>query len=355
MALVFAVSIADSLLRIPIQPSDSLEQILEAQRSPSTVASFWATISAPGYMRPVFRAQNKALFDLAGGAHYRAVYRGFHVVLLVTALLLFAAAARVQTIRDVSSLAFALTVLVGLHTFRGTVQEAFPVNHYLNVLVVCLLTLNLARSKGALWVDVLAIVGFTYAILLLETGVLVWVIAATAWMLGWRGISSRAVLTMTALLIGYFYLRFGYFDIGAPTMTERSTGYLLDVLEPAELEEKFGRRPLWLYTYNVVTSAMSVVSSEPRSGSFVAVRSWLEGALLPRTLLAIVTSLATTIVIVTAAVVRARSHRQLDDTARFLILFLAVLAGNAALSFAYSKDEILIPAGAFYALAVYAG
>ena len=42
-----------------------------------------------------------------------------------------------------------------------------------------------------------------------------------------------------------------------------------------------------------------------------------------------------------------------DDTARFILVGVAVLVANAAVSFAYTKSEIMSPAGAFYALAAF--
>jgi len=42
-----------------------------------------------------------------------------------------------------------------------------------------------------------------------------------------------------------------------------------------------------------------------------------------------------------------------DDTARFIVVFAALLCASAALSFAYTKDEIMSAAGAFYALAAF--
>ena len=99
---------------------------------------------------------------------------------------------------------------------------------------------------------------------------------------------------------------------------------------------------------------MSVLLSEPRAGVFSGVRSWLDGELLPRTVLAITTSLATTTIILSAFVRRIKI-RQLDDTARILIVALTVFVANALISFPYTKDEIQLPAGAFYALAAYAG
>ena len=93
--------------------------------------------------------------------------------------------------------------------------------------------------------------------------------------------------------------------------------------------------------------------SEPRAGRFVAVDAWLHDALVPRLVLNVATSLATTGAIAFASV-RAWKRRPLDDDGRLIVVFLAVLVANAAISYPYTKDEIMIPAGAFYALAAYA-
>ena len=353
LALVFALFLSDSLLRMPIQRSDSLELILDAQRSPSATDTFVTMLSTPGYMRPMFRAENKLLFDVAGRSSLQSVYRGFHAALLMVGLLLFARVSRVTTERDLSAFAMAMAVLVGLHTFRGAVGEAYPVNHYLNVAVVCLFTLALAQTRGSMWIDAAAAAGLLYAILILETGVLVWVIAVTAWVVGWRGISPRGLAAMSAALLGYLYLRFVHYPVGLPNLSERSTGYLLSVLDPPELMSRFGDRPEWFYLYNVATSALSVLFSEPRGGRFVAVHAWLQDALMPWMVIALASSIVTTLVIAYVGLQRWRT-RTLDDNARYIVLFAAVLAANAAISFAYAKDEIMLPAGIFYALAAYA-
>ena len=106
--------------------------------------------------------------------------------------------------------------------------------------------------------------------------------------------------------------------------------------------------------FSFVTSMISVLFSEPRAGRFVALDAWRQDALLPRMAIALITSLVTTCVIGYAALRSWRAPR-LDDNGRYIAVFAAVLAGNAALSFAYTKDEIMLPAGIFYALAAYAG
>ena len=351
--LLVALAIACDLLWMPIQVSDSLGEILDAQRSPSVWASFTENLGTEAYLRPLRIAQIKALFDVAQGAHYWLVYRGFHALLLIAAVLLFTRTLRVSTAADFAAAAFALVVLIGLNTFRGTVQEAFPINHFLEILLLCLLTLNLARSRGGFWIDVVGALTFIVAALTLESGLLVWVVAASAWAVGWRGISARGLAMLTTLLLGYLYVRFVYLSTGVPAMTERSSGYMLELLDPVEIARRFGAHPLWFNTYNIMASTSSVLFSEPRSGVFEAVRGWLDGRPLVRFVVPVATSVVTTGLIVWASTRRVARWRELDDTARFFLVFVAVLGASATLSFAYTKDEIMSTAGAFYALAAF--
>lgn len=350
---MFALALASDLLWMPIQVSDSLGELLDAQQTASTRDAFTSKFGTEGYLRPLRIAQIKALFDLAQGEQYQLAFRGFHALLILVALWLFIRVLRVSTQADAAAAAFATVVLIGLHTFRGAVQESFPINHFLEMMVAALAALNLARSRGGPLVDAAAVVIFVAAALTLESGLLVWVVVAAAWMVGWRGVSARGLAVMTVCLCGYLYLRFAYLSTGVPELAERSSGYWLEILDRDEIQARFGDQPLRFYTYNVVTSVMSVLFSEPQSGVFESARNVMESRPLPRVAIPVITSLATTALIVWTAV-RAWRGRRLDDTARFIAVFAAVLLANAALSFSYTKDEIISPAGAFYALAAFA-
>jgi hypothetical protein len=273
---------------------------------------------------------------------------------MVACLLLFTRALRVRTIADLCAAGFALTVVVGLHTFRSTVQEAFPINHFLEIAVMALVMLNLSQARPRLIVDLIALVTFVVAALTLESGLLVWVVAVAAWLLGMRGISTRGVVAMTVLLAGYFVVRFGVLSVGTPGLIERSSAYLFQVLEPPELEQRFGDRLAVFYAYNVVSSALSVLASEPQSGLFVTTRAWANDALTSGLVLTFVSSLVTTVLIAIAAVLVIRRYRESDASDRLILLFAAVLAANATLSYAYTKDDIMSVSGIFYGLAAYA-
>ncbi len=305
------------------------------------------------YLRPLRTAQIKASFDLAAGEHYWLVYRGFHAALLLVTVLLFMRALAVRTWTDFAAAVFALTVLTGLHTFRGNVREAFPINNFLEIVALCFVALNLAQSRGGRWVDAAAVVTFVVAALVLESGLLVWVVIATAWACGIRGISRRAVVIVTVLTGVYVAARL--LHTGTPGLDERSSGFLLDVLEPVELQQRFGSNPLPFYAYNVVASVMSVLFSEPQHGVFLGVRAWLDGDVPPRVYVAISSSLLLTALVFWAAVARPEGYSRLALTAdrQLLVVVAAVLLANAAMSYAYTKDEIVTVAGAFYAVAAF--
>jgi hypothetical protein len=358
VTVAFAAAISYDLWHIPVQISDSLGEILDAQRSPSTLASFVNTFSGVAYFRPMRIAQIKAVFDLAHG-HYHLAYRGFHIALLTSLLVLFTRALRVDTARDLVAAVFALTVLIGLHTFIAFVREAFPINHFLEIAVLCLGAVALAQSRGGWAVDLLAAVLFVVAALTLESGVLVWVVLAGAWLAGLRGVSGRAVIGVTALLAGYFVLRFGLLHTGLPGLTERSAGFLFERLEPDELERRFGAAPLMFYAYNVAASFGSVLFSEPRDGVLSATKAFLEGEVPPHIWLALLTSIPTTLIIAVWGVRRvwigpSDGTDGGDSAWRLALIGALVLPANAAISYAYTKDEIVAVAGVFYAFAAFA-
>lgn len=354
MAALLAATMAYDVWRVPVQVYDSLGEILDAQRSPSVAASFAGSLFGVAYLRPARIGQIKAIFDLSGD-RLQLGYRGFHVALLLAFFWLFVRALRVDSATDVPAAAFALTVVTGIHTFSSFMREAFPINHFLEIAVLGLVALNLAQSRGGWWVDLAAALVFAFAALTLESGLLVWVIVAAAWVSGLRGISSRGVILVTALFAGYFLLRLELLTEGTlPTLAERSSGFLFERLEPDELQRRFGDAPIVFYAYNVGASLLGVLLSEPRDGLFAALRSWLDGDVFPRTWIAVVSSALTTALIGWAVWRRVRQGGPLDSADRLAIVAAAVLPANAVLAFAYTKDEIMAFAGVFYAFAAYA-
>ena len=341
-------------MRKPIQVSDSLQELIDVQQSPSLWATFVAHSPRGPFLRPLKQVQTKILFDIAAG-HYWLAFRAFHALLIAAAVFLFVRALRVQSWPDAAAAVFALTVFTGLHTFRGLVREAFPINLYLESVLGCLIVLNLAQSRPGVWTDVAAAVTFVVASLTVESGVLVWVVVVAGWAFGLRGITWRGVSAVTLLLLVYLGSRFAL-SIATPGLdVGRDSGFGTRMLETGELARRFGDNPSWFYLYNVGTSILSVLFSDPDRGVFHTVRTWIEGQTPARLYLPVVTSAMTTALIAWTWVARwrARGPKLAPSDTRLLDIFAVVLAANAVVSYAYTKHEIISVAGAFYAFAAY--
>lgn len=353
-AAVMAGAVCFSLVRIPIQVPDSLVVMLQVQAAPS--ASLTNFVGERGFLRPVYMAQTRLLLDAARGEHYVLVFRGFHVALVIVLFVLFVRALRVQTKADFAAFALALVVLTGHHTFRGNVWESYPVNHYLEVAILSLAALVVHQSRGGWWADLLACVLFAAAAMTLESGLIVWVVIVAGWLVGMRGISWRGVALVTVLLAAYFFVRFAYLETGSPELIDRATGFGFGRLERAEVAARFADAPWVLYAYNILSSILSVLFSEPRGGTFEMTRQWVERETTPSTLVGLTSSLITTGLLIWFVVRRfgAWTARRFEAADRAVIVFLAVTAANAAISYVYVKDEIMSTAGVFYAVAVFA-
>lgn len=342
------------LYGLPIQVSDSFGEIVR-------LAAPWgdlvgAELSQRAYLRPFMAAEMKLVYDLSGGNYY-AWFRGTHVVQAIALVAMYVALVRPRTYADAALLPLGLGVLVGLHTFAGTVREAFPINTYLTLLLCCFAAALLAFARYRWWNDVLLAVLFTVAALTVESGLLVWVIAVGAVLLRAPGVSKYGAVTLTVLLGVYFYLRFVVFAVGAPDLLERSSGFGFGILEPDELAARFGENPLPFYAYNVVASALSVLFSEPTGGVFTMTRAaFRDGTLQPVTLANLVSSAGACVLLAVYAWSRrdAWRARALDRRDRLVLLFGMVLCANAVISYPYTKDVIMSPAGAFFAVAVFA-
>jgi hypothetical protein len=206
------------------------------------------------------------------------------------------------------------------------------------------------------WVDLLAVIVFVIAALTVESGLLVGVIIVGAALVGARGVSKPGVAAVAVLLAGYFVLRFSLLDVGSPGLSERSSGFGFSMLDPDALIARFGGNPSWFYAYNIGTSALSVLFSEPRAGVFGLVHGFTMGNPYPPAIVNVIASAAATTLIVMYAWRRRRSWRALDfdHDDRLVLLFAMVLAANSVISYPYTKDVIMSPAGAFFATAVFA-
>ena len=347
-----AFSLGYFLLRIPIQVSDSFTNILVLDRSLGSL--MWETAVQPGYLRPGLWAELKVVYDLSGG-DYSQWYRWTQVLQVAIVLALFVRLLRPGTRAAAAAVPLTLAVLVGSHTFAWTVREAFPINTFLTIVVCCVAAANLALTERRAWHDAAALALTVVAALTVESGLLVPVIFVVAFMVGARGVSGRAVAAVMLLVLVYFVARFTIFSVGMPPLDARDAGYGFSRRNAADIAAMFGARPFVLYAYNVVSSLLGVLFAEPRDGVWRLTASLIAGRPNPVLVIGAVSStLATALIARFAWRRRARwLSRALDRDDQIVLLFIAVLMANAAISYAYTKDVIMSPAGVFFAAAFF--
>jgi hypothetical protein len=354
VAALVAVALGGYTYRISIQVPDSLELIQEMHALPSPWAAFAEGLhSSSTILRPLRQLQTKLLLEASAalGGRYHLVFRGYHVALIAALLALFVVIARVNSWTDAAAAIIGLTVLIGMHTFTGFLRESYPVNHFLLIAVYALATLALAFTRGGWAADAAALVLAVLALLTLESGVLLWVVAVAAYASGLRGISWRAIAAISLLCVGYVVLRDVYLQMDAPGLGNRPTAFGITELSPAEQIARFGANPLRFYAYNSGMSILSVLVSQPRSGRWTIAEEILQGRVAPVFYVAILSSIAATTLIAWYAGSRdERGRRRWREPIPFV--FLAVLLANGAISYAYTKNEIVSLSGVMYALAV---
>jgi hypothetical protein len=295
----------------------------------------------------------RVIADLSGG-HYYEWFRWWHVGQATVLMLLFVRLLRVRTPADFAAVPLGLAALVGIHTFAGTVREAFPINTFMTILLCCFAALDLALGPPRWWRSLVACVVMAFAALTVESGLLVAVVVVAAWMAGARGVSGRGVLAVVVMVAGYLWLRFVFLEVGSPGLMERTSAYGFGKLEPRDLMERFGSNPLPFYVYNVVSSIASVLFAEPRAGEYAMTRDLLANELKTWQYVAVTASTLGTLVIVTFAWIRRGEWWRLrfDRDDQLVLVFATMIGFNAFISYAYTKDVIMSPAGAFFALAL---
>jgi len=348
-ALLFSLTLGYLLLRVPIQISDSFVNILVLDRPFGEVIREGVQ---GGYLRPGLWGALKVVYDLSQG-DLSSWYRWTQVLQVLLVLVLFVAFVRPATPSAALAAVLALAVLVGHHTFAWTVREAFPINTFLTIVVCCAMTAVLAFGAHRWWTDAAAALLFVFAALTVETGLLVGGIFLVCSALGLRGVSWKGATAVAVLIAAYFVFRFGFLEAATPALNEREAGFLFRRYDGREIESMFtGREPI-LYAYNFAASIVGTLLAEPRDGVLRLTRSILDGAPDPAMIVGVVSSTLATILIARFVWLRRSAWRRLafgrDD--RIVILFLLVLPANAVISYAYTKDVIMSPAGFFFAAA----
>jgi hypothetical protein len=340
------------LVGVPIQVTDSFGNLVKA--SHGTLGSLvYGEFYQRAYLRPFLWGNLRVVYDLSGG-HYFEWFRGWHVAQVALLALLFLRLVRPRTAAQAAAVPIGLAALLGIHTFAGTVREAFPINTFLTIVLCCFAAADLALGPTRWWRGLAAAVLFVFAALTVESGLLVGAVFVAAYIAGARGVSGRGITVLIAIGVGYLVLRFGILHVGAPGLVERSSGFGFSNRDPDELIRLFGRNPLPFYAYNVAASVLSVLFSEPRGGVWDTTRGFVTGDWRVSDAVNLLASTLATILIVRYAWRRRGEWlaRRLDRDDQLVIVFALVTLVNAAISYAYTKDVIMSPAGAFLAVAL---
>jgi hypothetical protein len=297
--------------------------------------------------RPFLDVFTRLGYQLAGVN--LAIYQG--LVILEFALILVALAYifRPEGWPRVAAAILALSVVVGLHTSR-ILFLFVPLNAYATSMLIVLagvLLFMTPRLRGYEWV----LFPITLAGLLwLELGVLIVPLALVAAVMKAPGTTWRSVAASVGGLAIYLIARLGF----APGLGTGSpeTGFGFSSISSAESAARFGDAPWLLWLYNVGSTLLTVVASEPRAGRFQFVEALTLDTVPVWMWLHVASSVVTTVVVGAGlAAVRARPHRDRIVAAFGCVLLL----GGSALAFLYTRDRIGLPAGIGYAMLVYVG
>ncbi len=356
IAAFITLPLAESVFQIPIQVSDSLQAIVIGAK----YSSFWSLLTdssrfSSTTFRPMRYAQTRWLLNAAAatGTTYNSAFRGAHVALLVLLVLLFLLAIRVRTWTALAAFTVVFPALIGIHTFVAMLQEAFPINHFAEVGVCALAVFVLAQYQPRWFFPVIACVLLAFALSVIESGALVWVVAICCGAAGMRGITRSTVVATTLLVMAYLLARHAL-EIASPGVGGHGSGFGGTFYSPEELKQRFGAHPLGFMVYNVAGGLASLLFSEPRQGVYGLVNAWNTGVAHPVLWINLASSLVMTALIVWYGARHLRRGRAAwTDADRMFVVACAVMIVNAALTAAYIKDEIISVGGLFYAVAAF--
>lgn len=338
------------LAGVPIQVTDSYGNIVKATHG--TLGSLvYGEFYQRSYLRPFLWGTLRVVLDASRG-HYYVWFRGLHVAMVALLIVLFVRLLRPRTWAEAAAIPVGLAALLGMHTFAGAVREAFPINTFLTILLCCFAAADLALGPPRWWRTGAALLVLVFAALTVESGLLVAVVLVAAYLAGARGVSRAGVVTTVALVAGYLALRFLVLHIGSPGLEERSSGFGFARHDPDDLIRMFGGNPLPFYAYNVLSSFVSVLFAEPRGGLFAFTGDLITHRYRVYEFVNVAASTIGTCLIAAYAWRRRREWRHPGRGAQLVTIFVAVALANAAISYAYTKDVILSPAGAFFAVAL---
>jgi hypothetical protein len=119
---------------------------------------------------------------------------------------------------------------------------------------------------------------------------------------------------------------------------------------PETLRNIFEHAPWLFWAYNVSASFLTIVLSEPRAGAYRFIEALLRGAASPWQWLHVLSSLATTVVVIATLAL----YRQTSERDRLLVAAgLTLVLFGSGIAFLYTRDRIGLWAGTGYTLLVF--
>ena len=295
--------------------------------------------------RPFLDVFTRLGYQLAG--LNRGIYQALVVIEFALILLALAFMFRPEGWPRVTAAILALSVAVGLHTSR-ILFLFVPLNAYATSMLIVLASALLfmtPRLRGYEWV----LLPLTLAGLLwLELAILIVPLALVAWLMKAPGATWRSVAASTGGLAIYLVARLGFapsLGVGSP-----DTGFGFSSLSSVESAARFGDAPWILWLYNIGSTVLTVLASEPRAGRFQFIQALTVDNVPVWMWLHIGSSVVTTVVVGAGlAIIRTRPQRDHVIAAFGCVL----IVGGSALAFLYTRDRIGLPAGIGYAMLVY--
>ena len=136
-------------------------------------------------------------------------------------------------------------------------------------MVCILLTIAVALAPATRRYDWLFGLLALIAMLGLELGVLIVPLSIVLWWFGAPGIGRRGVPSVAAGAVVYLVVRLTFAEYSGESLYA-DTGFVFQTVDAASLRARFGDSPWLLWIYNVGSTFLTIVASEPRKAfSFV--------------------------------------------------------------------------------------
>ena len=346
-ALVYVALFALVFFKIPWSLGDTYSHLAGPALS-SWRDAFADAFTARGReYRPFFTLGIKAAYEAVGTwlPFYQSLVLLLFGALLILVVWLCRPAGRPRAL----AACVAVSCICGLHTSR-ILFGFWPLNHYAAVMVTMLVAIGLAlhpRTRPHDWVFGLLMLAATLS---LEFGILIVPVLTVLWWVGAPGISWRGVMAMLAAVAVYAAIRFTFGDHSGELTLWADSGFGFQNLDANALRARFGDAPWVLWIYNVVSTMLTVLVSEPRDGVYSFVESLLARDMETWQWFQVGSSALTTLVIA-AGLFRGWPWKERD---RLLVVAgCALLVFGSVLSFVYTRDRLGLAGGIGYALLLY--